>query len=156
MAEFVENHDIKRLTEENRDLRQQVEDLSEQLQSAVEQGRKDAEEWKGVCDSYADENQRFHDRIETLTRERDETRELLATRKALYEHVREQRDNLQMCLDDSDARLSRMRAALEEISKPFPATIGPAEDMLEDWMSAAARMKAIAARVLADREEEGE
>jgi hypothetical protein len=46
------------------------------------------------------------------------------------------------------AENERLRAALEKIAAPFPAVVGSAEDMLEDWMSAAARMKATAREAL--------
>jgi DNA-binding transcriptional regulator YiaG len=46
------------------------------------------------------------------------------------------------------SEIERLRKALEAIAAPFPAVIGPAEDMLEDWMSAANRMKATAREAL--------
>lgn len=46
------------------------------------------------------------------------------------------------------AENKRMREALESILKPFPAVIGSAEDMLDDYTSAVSRFRATARAAL--------
>lgn len=94
----------------------------------------------------------YQDRIVKLKAERDLANESPLV-KALTDNANQtlfkHNEDLSKRLGELQSKLKTAVEALEKITESFPATVGPCEDMLEDWMSAVSRHKYAATVALA-------